>query len=168
MTSSPCLPVGMATQNFKWQQIVVHRNKINSTSLKDIFYKSKKQLDFYFVFNNVVEMTVSPEIDKKKPDYKKIRPMLGWLPLEHHKSRTLQLNVPRLAETFATDTMFSSEPGLGGISCSQLFVGLISKLTKIFDMMTESEGPAASEDFICENRAPYALRSDNAKMQIGI
>eukprot|EP00957_Ditylum_brightwellii_P073426 5579525-Ditylum_brightwellii.AAC.1 len=33
---------------------------------------------------------------------------------QHHKSRTLQRNVPRVAETFATDTLFSSQPGLGG------------------------------------------------------
>eukprot|EP00957_Ditylum_brightwellii_P166715 12691138-Ditylum_brightwellii.AAC.1 len=98
-----------------------------------------------------MERTVSPKIDKKKPDYEKMRPMLGWLPLEvvkhtfecttqlamgsmlclpfqqHHRSRTPQLNVPRLAETFATDTLFSSEPGLGGITCAQSFVGSTSK-----------------------------------------
>ncbi len=59
-----------------------------------------------------------------------MRPLLGWLPLEvakwtigctiqlamgflisiplrqHHKSRTPQLNVPRLTETFATDILY--------------------------------------------------------------
>eukprot|EP00957_Ditylum_brightwellii_P005968 451972-Ditylum_brightwellii.AAC.1 len=118
-----------------------------------------------------MERTVSPKTDKRKPDYKKMRPMLGWLPFEvvkhtfeyttqlamgsmlclpfqqHHKSRTLQLNHPRLAENFATDMLFSSEPGLGGITCDQLFVGSTSKLTKIFVMRTESDGPDAFEDF---------------------
>eukprot|EP00957_Ditylum_brightwellii_P078212 5946790-Ditylum_brightwellii.AAC.1 len=56
---------------------------------------------------------------------------------QYHKSRTPQLNVPRLAKTFATNTLFSSEPGLGGVTCVQLFVGTSSKLTKVFGMKTE-------------------------------
>ena len=85
-----------------------------------------------------------------------------YLPFrQHHKSQTPQLNVPRLTETFATNTLFSSEVGLGGIACAQLFVGTRSKLTKVFGMWTENEGPQAFEDFIRENGAPYALRSDN-------
>ena len=35
-------------------------------------------------------------------------------------------------------------------------------------MRTENEGPQAFEDFIRDNGAPYALRSDNARMQTGI
>ena len=117
--------------------------------------------------------------------------MLGWLPLEtirrtfdcttqlamgsttslpfrqHRKSQTPQLNVPRLAETFSTDTMFSSTPGLGGITCAQLFCGRMSKFTKVYGMRTESEGPDALLDFIRDNGAPHALRSDNSKMQTG-
>eukprot|EP00957_Ditylum_brightwellii_P142573 10862035-Ditylum_brightwellii.AAC.1 len=108
-----------------------------------------------------------------------MRSMLGWLPLEvvkhtfectthYHKSRTPQHNVPRLAETFATDTLFSFEPGLGSITCAQLFVGSKSKLTKIYDMRTESEDHDAFDGFIHKNGAPYAIISGNAKMQIGI
>eukprot|EP00957_Ditylum_brightwellii_P147392 11223810-Ditylum_brightwellii.AAC.1 len=94
---------------------------------------------------------------------------MRYLPFhQHHKSHTLQLNVPRLSETFATDTLFSSEVGLGGITCVQLYVGTQSKLTKVFGMRTESEGPQAFDDFIRDNGAPYTLRSNNAKMQIGI
>eukprot|EP00957_Ditylum_brightwellii_P035168 2666262-Ditylum_brightwellii.AAC.1 len=58
---------------------------------------------------------------------------------QHQKSRTPQLDVPRLAETVATDTLFSSEPGLGGVTCAQLFVETSSKLTKVFGMKTENE-----------------------------
>eukprot|EP00957_Ditylum_brightwellii_P004769 363402-Ditylum_brightwellii.AAC.1 len=87
---------------------------------------------------------------------------------QHHKSRAPQLNVPCLAETFATDTFFSLEMGLGGITCAQSFVGTQSKLTKIFGMHTENEGPDVFEDFIKENGAPYALHSDNAKMRTGM
>ena len=114
-----------------------------------------------------------------------MRPLLGWLPLEvvkhtikcttqlamyslisipfrqHHKSRTPQLKVPRLAKNFATDTLFSSKVGLGGITCAQLFVG---KLTKVFGMRTENEGPDALVDFIRDSGAPYALKSHNSKM----
>eukprot|EP00957_Ditylum_brightwellii_P038616 2919163-Ditylum_brightwellii.AAC.1 len=35
-------------------------------------------------------------------------------------------------------------------------------------MHTESEGPDAFEDFIRESGAPYALHSDNTKMQTGL
>ena len=33
---------------------------------------------------------------------------------QHFKSRTPQLNVPRIAETFATDTLFAPVYGIGG------------------------------------------------------
>lgn len=89
--------------------------------------------------------------------------MLGWLPLEvikkkiycntqlemglllqipfmwHQKSRNPQLNVSILVENFAIDKLFSSETVLGVIICAQLFVGTNSKLTKVFEMKTESE-----------------------------
>ena len=117
--------------------------------------------------------------------------MLGWFPLEtvrrtfncttqlamgsvmrlpfcqHHKSCTPQLNVPRLAETFSKDTMFSSIPGLGGITCAQLFCGRKSKFTKMYGIRTESEGPDALLDFMRDNGAPQALCSDNSKVQTG-
>ena len=73
------------------------------------------------------------------------------------------MNVPRLVETFATDTLFSSEVGLGDIRCAQPFVGTNSKLTKAFGMRTESEWSDAFVEFVRDNRAPYALRSDNSK-----
>eukprot|EP00957_Ditylum_brightwellii_P080744 6141195-Ditylum_brightwellii.AAC.1 len=83
---------------------------------------------------------------------------------QHHRSRMSLLNVPRLAETFATDALFLSEPGLGGINCAQLFVGTTSKLTKVFRMRTESENPDAFVYFIRDSEASYALRSNKAKM----
>eukprot|EP00957_Ditylum_brightwellii_P004994 379704-Ditylum_brightwellii.AAC.1 len=103
---------------------------------------------------NVQEKVVSSSTAIKEHDYETLRTYLGWLPLDvvkctfacttqlamgsllslpfrqHHKSRTQLLNVPHLAETFATDTLFSSEMGLVGITCAQLFVGTQSKLTK--------------------------------------
>eukprot|EP00957_Ditylum_brightwellii_P150177 11436143-Ditylum_brightwellii.AAC.1 len=103
---------------------------------------------------NVMEKATSASTAIKEHDHEKLRTLLGWLPLEavkktlghttqfamsflihlpfeqHHKSSTPQLNVPRLAETFAMDTSFSSEPSLSGVTCAQLFVGTSSKLTK--------------------------------------
>eukprot|EP00957_Ditylum_brightwellii_P139241 10612362-Ditylum_brightwellii.AAC.1 len=85
---------------------------------------------------------------------------------QRYKFRTPQLNVLQLADTFASDT-FASEAGLGGITCAQLYVDTESKLTKVFGVRTESVGPDTFQDFIRENGAPYALKSDNAKMQTG-
>eukprot|EP00957_Ditylum_brightwellii_P117937 8995851-Ditylum_brightwellii.AAC.1 len=89
-----------------------------------------------------MEKATSASTATKEQDYEKLRMLLGWLPLEvvkrtlgcttqlamgsliqvpfrqYHKSRKPQLNVPRLAKTFATDTLFSSEPGLGGVTCT--------------------------------------------------
>jgi len=110
--------------------------------------------------NHTNTTSVKAKTKKKKRDYNQYRPKFAWLPLEvvkqtfecttqlamesllqipfrkHHKTRTPQLNVPRLAEVFATNTIFSSETGLGGITCAQLFVGTKSKLTKVFGMHT--------------------------------
>ena len=57
---------------------------------------------------------------------------------------------------------------MGCITCAPLFVGTKSKLTKVFGMRTESEGPDALVDFIRDNGAPYALRSDNPQIQTGV
>ena len=120
-----------------------------------------------------------------------ILPRLGWLPLEtikktlknttqlaprmsqsvplkrHFKSRYPQLNKPRIREPFATDTFFASEPAIGGKECVQLFVGLTSCFTAAYGMENEGQGSLALEDFIRDYGAPYHLRSDNSKMQLG-
>jgi transposase InsO family protein len=77
------------------------------------------------------------------------------------------LNRCRLAEEFATDTWFASVTALGGIDCTQLFVGLKSSFTATYGMSNEAQGSIALEDFIREYGAPYHLRSDNSKMQTG-
>ena len=86
---------------------------------------------------------------------------------QHHKSWTPQLNVPRLQETYATNTLFASDTGYGGVSCAQIFAGSKSLYTKVFGMKTENEGPTALEDFVQGTGAPHTLWSDNAKMQCG-
>lgn len=90
------------------------------------------------------------------------------LPFRRHlKARYPELNRPRLRETFATDTFFSSVKALGGYLCMQLFVGVSSRFTATYGMHTESQGPQALEDFIRDYGAPFVIRSDNAKMEIG-
>lgn len=145
----------------------------------------------YQVCQNVATAVTTPIIRKKPVDYEKYRPCLGWLPLEtvrrtfecttqlamnipfrlpmrqHFKSRTPQLNRRRLAEVFATDTFFSNTTGLGGVTCAQLFSGLKSRYVSVHGMKSEQEGPEALEDFIREKGAPYAVKNDNSKMQLG-
>lgn len=128
---------------------------------------------------------------RRNINYETMKPKLGWLPIEvvektfkattqlakrtrdrlpfrrHYKSRYPELNRKRLRETFATDTFFSSSKALGGYMCMQLFVGLYSRFTATYGMKTESDGPEALEDFIRQYGAPFVLRSDNAKMEIG-
>jgi hypothetical protein len=127
----------------------------------------------------------------KVPDYDRYRPLLGWIPLatvkrtfeattqlaqeipmryplrRHVEARFPQLNRRRLTETYSTDTLFSSDPGIGGITCAQLFCGNESHYTSIHGMKSENEGPEALEDFIRNTGAPPVLRNDNAKMQTG-
>ena len=132
--------------------------------LLQTIYPLKIPPTIYRTQHNIQKKIVSASTLIKKLNYEELRTLLGWLPLEvvkrtfecttqlamgsmlhlpfrqHHKYRTPQLNVPRLAETFATDNLFSSEVGLGGITCAQLFVGTQSKLTKVFGMRSENEG----------------------------
>ena len=141
------------------------------------------------VMNLVGSKTSKRSAKIKDPDLDLYRPRLGWLPLEtikktfenttqlymhvpsfhpfrkHLKSRAPQLNVPRLAETYATDTGFASETALGGINCFQLFVGKSSLRTAVFGMQSEDQGPEALEDFIRDKGAPYVIKNDNSKMQ---
>ena len=89
-------------------------------------------------------------------------------PLRRHlKSRFPQLNVPRSSETVTSDTLFGSEPGIGGITCAQLFVGMTSNRVDVYAMRSESEGPEALQDYIRMVGAPATLRTDNSKMQLG-
>ena len=94
--------------------------------------------------------------------------VFGALPMKRHfKSRFPQLNRNRLRETYCTDTFFSSETGLGGITCAQLYCGKDSLYTKVYGMNRESQGPETLEDFIRDIGAPYNMHNDNAKMETG-
>ena len=77
------------------------------------------------------------------------------------------MNVHRLSEPVATDTFFANCRALGGAVCAQVFFGIQSQMINVYPMKSESEGPNAYEDFICEEGCPTILRRDNAKMQRG-
>ena len=141
------------------------------------------------VFNGRKKKKV--EVKTTTRDYEQYRRLLGWIPVEtvrktfeattqlakvvplrlplrrHIKSRFPQLNCRRLSETYATDTLFSSEDALGGIRCAQLYVGLKSMFIAIYGMHSETEGPDTLDDFVREFGAPHGLRNDNSKMQLG-
>eukprot|EP00957_Ditylum_brightwellii_P130804 9978255-Ditylum_brightwellii.AAC.2 len=62
------------------------------------------------------------------------------------------------SKSLCNSNFFSSEPGLGGVTCAQLFVGTSSKLTKVFGMNTENEGLDAYEDLIRDNGATLCTK----------
>ena len=84
---------------------------------------------------------------------------------QHFKARNHALFVRRLRETVATNTFFSSETGLNGEMCAQLYVGKKSKLTDVFPMSSKSHMPETLQDFIRKWGVPDALLSDNALEQ---
>ena len=87
-------------------------------------------------------------------------------PLKRHfKSRFPALNVRRINEPVATDTFFSTIPAIGGATCAQIFVGLISKYTRVYPMHTESEFKSTLQKFITDVGAPTAFMSDNAQAE---
>ena len=134
------------------------------------------------------ERPIAPMTKKKPPDLQQFRRCLGWKPekvikktiegttqyasstmripmRQRFKARNRSLFVRRLRETVATDTFFSSETGLYGEQCAQLYVGKTSKLTEVFGMTTKSQMPETLQDFIRKWGAPDALLSDNAQEQ---
>ena len=119
------------------------------------------------------------------PDWDHVQRCLGWFPQntckrtfaattqlakiaalpyrDHFKARNPVMNNRRLHECYATDTWFSTETALNGITCVQLFVGLISFLVYPYGMKTESEGPSKrvkdllSLKRLCAKLVPHLL-----------
>ena len=165
---------------------MAHQDKINKFIVQacGLFAVGKCLASAFQVFNKTLK--------QKLPDYEQFRSKLGWIPLEtvkatfaattqlamnvplcfplcqHVRSCFPQLNWHRLAETFATDTMFSSVASLGGSTCVQLYCGQKSFFTAAYGMKTESEGPESLEDFVREVGAPHCIHNDNSKMQTGV
>ena len=91
---------------------------------------------------------------------------IASFPLKRHfKSRFPALNVRRINEPVATDTFFSTVPAIGGATCAQIFVGLVSKYTRVYPMHTESEFKSSLQKFVTDVGAPTAFMSDNAQAE---
>ncbi len=93
-------------------------------------------------------------------------------PLRRHYNKSIiaGANVPRLHETFSTDTIFASAPVLGGELCCQLFAlvgknASTSSLTSVYGMKRESEGLDSLCQFVTNWGAPDVIWRDNLKLQ---
>ena len=74
---------------------------------------------------------------------------------------------PPEQETVATDTYFANVKGTNGVTCAQVYYGLLSHMINVYGLKSERDGPDSYEDFIRHEGAPQALRRDNARMQKG-
>jgi hypothetical protein len=86
------------------------------------------------------------------------------LPLRRHfKSRAPFMNVRRLNEGYATDTIFSNSKAHDGSTCAQIYVGVESKFVSLEGMKQKSEMPRTLLNFIrCWGAMRYLWR-DMAK-----
>jgi len=113
---------------------------------------------------------------KRKPiDFNKLRPYFLWKPIDtfkrpfavttqfmetvwcntprlplrrHFKSRAPFMNVRRLNEGYATDTIFSNCKAHDCSSCAQVYVGCTSKFVYIEGMSAKSQMPRTLLNFI--------------------
>ena len=86
---------------------------------------------------------------------------------QHAKLRSPKLNCRRLAKTFSTDTLLSSNKASGGIKCAQIFSGNKSLYTSVYGIQTKSQRPESLEAMCIDHGAPYQLRNENSKMKTG-
>ena len=88
------------------------------------------------------------------------------LPLQRHiKSREPALNLPCLAEEYATDTFFAETAAIGSATCAQIYVGTKSYYTNVFGMKRESKAPCTLDDFVRKTGAPQSLHNDNTQVE---
>jgi hypothetical protein len=90
----------------------------------------------------------------------------NFIPLRpHNNMRNPLLTKVRLFEPWATDTWFFQVTSYEGYNCSQAFVGIKSKRSFIYGMVSENSGPEALLEFFREIGVPLSIRRDNSKMQ---
>jgi hypothetical protein len=84
-----------------------------------------------------------------------------------YKSPNPVLNVHRLDELVATDTVFPDTPAIdGGKTAAQIFVGTESFVTNVKGMKSESQFINTLEDNIRHHGAPTKLISDRTQVEI--
>ena len=57
----------------------------------------------------------------------------------HFNSRFPGLDVKRLDETYATDTMFATVRAIDGSTCAQVYVGRTRTFCQVYGLKTEAE-----------------------------
>ena len=123
------------------------------------------------VFKNVITVYKPKSIFPFKPDFSRLKPLFGWIPVtrirdtikcttqwykaegripmrRHYKSRFPGANVPRREETVATDTIFSDTPayddgiaGHGGCTMMQFYCGCSSEFSAAFQCNMKNNYP---------------------------
>ena len=93
---------------------------------------------------------------------------LDSFPMKRHlKSRNPALNVPRIHESVATDTIFSDMNVVdSGVKQTQVFVGRDSLVADVYPMKSCKQFVNTLEDNIRRRRAIDELLSDSAKTEI--
>ena len=122
----------------------------------------------------------------KVDDPEKLRPYLGYLPLQviretlkrttqsakaivhfpfirHIASRFAWMNRFRLREKVSTDVLFAHAKGLYGVTCAQVYYGMTSRMINVYPMKSKAEFPNTYADFLREQGIPTVLRRDGAK-----
>jgi hypothetical protein len=143
--------------------------------------------------SNMTSLPEHPEriVKRVEPDYKKLRPMLGWIkadqirrtfesstqmgrmPAGEHLYRQYKSPNPafnehnRRSEPVATDTIFSDTPVVDDSSTiAQLYFGMESKVTDVIAMKMEKQFVNTLEDIIRKWGAPTKLISNRAQVEI--
>ena len=135
--------------------------------------------------------TYKHDVNPETPDYEKFRPYFGWVnvdtiqktmeqstlwgvslpntfPMKKHlRSRNPALNIPRMHEAVATDTVFSDTPTVdSGVKQSQVFVGRDSLVAGAYAMKSGKQFVNTLEDNIRRRGAMDKLLSNSAKSEI--
>ncbi len=143
---------------------------------------TKEERDTFAVFEAYV--------DPVEPEYDKVAPFLGWLPLEvikktfkattqyvrmpastlmkkRYKSPFPALNVYRRNEPVGSDTVFSDTPAIdSGVKAAQLFVGHDTLVTDVYPCKTDKQFVNALEDNIRDRGAMDKILTDSAQAEI--
>jgi hypothetical protein len=125
-----------------------------------------------------------------EPDYRQLRPRLGWLPVdaikkmfEHttqlarmpmstilkkrYKSPNPALNMRPRDEPVATDTIYSDTPAIDcGVTSAQLFIGTKTHTADVYPIKSDKQFVNTLLDNITQRSTPTKLISDRAQVEI--
>jgi hypothetical protein len=88
-------------------------------------------------------------------------------PRDHVKSRFPGLRCKRQNEAVASDTFFPAVVSNRGNTCSQFFTTLSSDRWSVYPLKSEDQNGIALQDYIRTIGAPTAMRTDNARSELG-